>query len=164
MISRVANSGTICDASVRSASSERDPRRVREEHDNRQSETQLRPPIMHTHRSHTHRDSLPNHRGKEDIRQASNPLQHEFPAGARLLQVVQSISQDLCRLPSVQRLSFQFPERGPLFLRGPCSLLERPLGCTQVGTSLFANDKYSVANLVFKFDAREDQKFRENEH
>ena len=135
LISRVANSESICDASVRSASNGRDHRPVRAEHDSRQSETQLRPPIMHTHRSHTHRDSLPNHRGKEDIRQASNPLQHEFPAGARLLQVVQSISQDLCRLPCCQRLSFRFHEHGPNS-RVPCSS-ERTIRCTQPETSLF---------------------------
>jgi hypothetical protein len=117
---RVANSETICDASVRSASSGRGLRLVRATHDSRQSETQLRPPIMHKHQSHMHRDSLPNHRGKEDIRQGSNPLQHEFPAGARLLQVVQSIAQDLCKLPCSQRLSFQIYEHGP-FSGSPCS-------------------------------------------
>jgi len=100
---------------VRSASSGRDHHLVRVAHDSLQSETQLRPPIMHTHRSHMHRDSLPNHRGKEDIRQANNPLQHEFPAGARLLQEVQNIAQDLCRLPCFPAPFFSISEHGPTF-------------------------------------------------
>ena len=85
----------------RSANNAHDRRLAPGAHGSLQSETRPRLLRMRIHRSQTHQDNMPGHRVKGDTRRVRTPLQHEFPAGARALQMVQSILLDLGRLPSL---------------------------------------------------------------
>ena len=94
-------------SSVPSPSYGHDRHQAPMERGNLQSETPPRPLKKRKRRNQMHRDSQPNHRVKGDRRRERNPLQHEFPAGARSLQVEQNISQDPCMLPCLPAPPFR---------------------------------------------------------
>src|SRR2546421_6158825 len=85
----------------RSANYEHDRHLAPGVHGSLQSETRPQLLRMRIRRSQMHQDNMPGHRVKGDTRRVRTPLQHEFPAGARVLQMVQSILWDLCKLPSL---------------------------------------------------------------